>query len=259
MQERGDQWWSVRIKQAIEEKRLRLYGQTIFPTVEAADTNNNACEILLRMTDEQNQVIPAGEFIPAAERYNLISQIDRWVIHAFLKNFDADRQTSKHQSAQPTQYMINLSGASVGDEQFLEFLKTQLEQHPKAAQCICFGITETAAISSWSQAVRFIQELRALGCQFALDDFGSGMSSFAYLKTLPVDYLKIDGRFIEGMTEDPTKFAIVESINHIGHVMGMQTIAECVSSITTREKLQDIGVDYVQGFEISQPFALQWS
>ena len=256
IQQRGEQWWSVRIKQAIEEDRFCLYGQAIVPTIEATGKQFKAYEVLLRMIGEQEEVISAAEFIPAAERYNLSLEIDRWVISKFLSDDGPNQQTCEDKGCQPTQFMINLSGRSVGDEQFLHFLKTQLKNQPNIAQRICFEITETAAISNLSQAVNFIKELKLLGCQFALDDFGTGMSSFAYLKALPVDYLKIDGRFIEDMVDDPTTHAIVESINHIGHVMGMQTIAEYVSSVSIREKLQKMGVDYIQGYAIAKPSAL---
>lgn len=253
IQQRGEQQWSVYVKQALQDNRFCLYGQTIVPTSQSSGARDSACEILLRMINEQNEVIPAGVFIPAAERYDLISEIDRWVIHKFLSDYYPHQQNLAERNTLPTQYMINLSGASVGDEKFLQFLRQQLDQNPGAAQQICFEITETAAVSNLNQAVDFIKELKQLGCKFALDDFGAGMSSFAYLKTLPVDYLKIDGRFIEDMVDDPATVAIVESINHIGHVMGLPTIAEFVSSDAIREKLLDIGVDYVQGFNISLP------
>ncbi|WP_158535189.1 PAS domain S-box protein [Acaryochloris thomasi] len=255
LQQRGEQQWSVRIKQALEDDLFCLYGQAIVPTIENSG-KQYFCEILLRMIDEQNRVVTAGEFIPAAERYNLILEVDKWVISKFLNDFYPRLHMSKEQKAQPTQYMINLSGASVGDGQFLHFLKQQLGQHPEAAQWICFEITETAIISNLGQAVSFMKEIKELGCSFALDDFGAGMSSFAYLKTLPVDYLKIDGGFMDDLADDPATYAIVESINHIGHVMGLQTIAEFVSSVEIREKLQSISVNYVQGFDIELPKAL---
>ena len=255
VQQRGEQWWSVRIKQAIEEDRFCLYSQAIYPTVESAGDRSYAFEILLRMVDEHGQLVTASEFIPSAERYNLISEIDRWVVKKFLLDYSLHSSTSQEHSAPLVQYMINLSGASVGDEQFLDFLRAQLARHPEIAKHICFEITETAAISNIHQAVCFIQELKLLGCQFAIDDFGSGMASFAYLKALPVDYLKIDGHFIEEIVDDPATFAIVESINHIGHVMKMRTIAEFVSSQSIQTQLQKIGVDYVQGFNISEPCA----
>ncbi len=258
VQQRGTQRWSRRIKQALEEDRFRLYGQAIVPTTPAYQGKRQCCEILLRMVDEQDQVVNAASFIPAAERYNLMPEIDRWVIRQFLADHFKPPQMPQPGATQPSRYMINLSGASIGDEQFLRFLQEQFQQYPYAARQICFEITETAAISNLNQAILFIQDLKQLGCKFALDDFGSGLSSFAYLKTLPVDYLKIDGHFIKDMAHDPATQAIVESINHIGHVMGLQTIAESVGDSSTRKQLQDMGIDYVQGFGIALPCSMTY-
>ena len=254
MQQQGEQQWSLRIKQALEEDLFCLYAQAIVPTSEYS-TQASFCEILLRMVTANGEVVTAGAFIQAAERYNLILDIDRWVINKFLRDYYPLLQKSANETVQPLLYMINLSGANVGDEQFLAFLKQQLELHPGAAQWMCFEITETAVIANLNQAVCFIQELKQVGCRFALDDFGAGMSSFAYLKTLPVDFLKIDGRFMKDLVDDPATFAIVKSINHIGHVMGLQTIAEFVSNAAIRQKLKEIKVNYVQGFEIEMPKA----
>lgn len=259
VQQRGTQRWSRRIKQALEENRFRLYGQAIVPTDPNQSDIHQCCEVLLRMVDEQDQVVSAATFIPAAERYNLMPEIDRWVISQFLVDHFNPPQMAKTGADQPLPYMINLSGASIGDEQFLQFLQEQFQRYPHAAPQICFEITETAAISNLNQAITFINELKQLGCKFALDDFGSGLSSFAYLKTLPVDYLKIDGHFIEDMANDPATQAIVESINHIGHVMGLQTIAESVGDLSTRKKLQTMGIDYVQGYGIALPCSLTYA
>lgn len=256
IQRRGSQRWSLRIKQALDENRFRLYGQAIVPACQ--DATGQCCEVLLRMVDENNQVVTAANFIPAAERYNLMPEIDRWVIRQFLADHFNPPQIAPTGSAQPSPYMINLSGASIGDEQFLAFLQKQFQQYPFAARQICFEITETAAISNLKQATRFIAAMKELGCQFALDDFGSGMSSFAYLKALPVDYLKIDGHFIRDMLTDPATRAIVESINTIGHVMGLKTIAESVGDLTTRLQLHKMGVDFVQGFGIALPCSLTY-
>ena len=258
VQQRGTQRWSRRIKQALEDNRFRLYGQAIVPAAQDHGGLRQCCEVLLRMVDEQNQVVSAGTFLPAAERYNLMPEIDRWVIRQFLADHFNPPQISQQGADQPSPYMINLSGASIGDEQFLQFLQEQFQHYPHAARQICFEITETAAISNLNQAITFIQDLKQLGCRFALDDFGSGLSSFAYLKTLPVDYLKIDGHFIEDMADDPATHAIVESIIHIGHVMGLQTIAESVGDLATRRKLQAMGIDYVQGFGIALPCSLTY-
>ncbi|ABW28448.1 PAS domain S-box protein [Acaryochloris marina] len=259
VQQRGTQRWSRRIKQALEENRFRLYGQAIVPADPEQSEIHQCCEVLLRMVDEQDQVVSAATFIPAAERYNLMPEIDRWVISQFLVDHFNPPQMPKTGGDQPFPYMINLSGASIGDEQFLQFLQEQFQRYPHAAPQICFEITETAAISNLNQAITFINELKQLGCKFALDDFGSGLSSFAYLKTLPVDYLKIDGHFIEDMANDPATQAIVESINHIGHVMGLQTIAESVGDLSTRKQLQSMGIDYVQGYGIALPCSLTYA
>ncbi|NJK42182.1 MAG: EAL domain-containing protein, partial [Acaryochloridaceae cyanobacterium SU_2_1] len=210
------------------------------------------------MVDEKGQVVTAATFIPAAERYNLMPEIDRWVIRQFLASQFNPPQIAPTGSAQPSPYMINLSGASIGDEQFLVFLQEQFHQYPFAPAQICFEITETAAISNLKQATKFIKVMKQLGCRFALDDFGSGLSSFAYLKTLPVDYLKIDGQFIQDMLKDPATRAIVESINTIGHVMGLKTIAESVGDLSTRLQLRNMGVDFVQGFGIALPCSLTY-
>ncbi len=161
-------------------------------------------------------------FIPAAERYNLMPQIDRWVVSSLFASLkDADHQIQ-------SLYTVNLSGASFNDDRFLDFLKEQFSIYQIPPQKICFEVTETVAIGNLNKATRFIRQLKKLGCCFALDDFGTGMSSLAYLKNLPVDYLKIDGHFIRNIVEDPINTAMVEAINRIGHIMGLQTIAEFV-------------------------------
>jgi EAL domain-containing protein (putative c-di-GMP-specific phosphodiesterase class I) len=156
-------------------------------------------------------------------------------------------------------YAINLSGASVSDEQFIEFVREQLSLHQVPPQVICFEITETVAIANLRQAAQFMRSLKQVGCRFALDDFGSGMSSFAYLKNLPVDYLKIDGGFVKQIVDEPTDLAMVEAINHIGHVMGLQTIAEFVENEAILEKITAIQVDYAQGYGIAPPRPLTFN
>ncbi len=245
IKQRGQQQWSLRIKQALEESRFCLYEQAIAP-VNDADKKPHA-EILLRMLDEDGSLIAPGAFIPAAERYNLMNEIDQWVIRTFLA-------TPQAQTAQS--YMINLSGASIGDQEFLAFLKEQMAVVPIDPQTICFEVTETAAIANLNLALDFIRELKQLGFRFALDDFGSGMSSFGYLKALPIDYLKIDGHFVIDLDHDSTACAIVESINHIGHVMGLKTIAESVESTTIQAALGQIGVDFIQGYAVARPIPL---
>ena len=250
-QQRGERQWIYKITQAIEENRFCLYRQKIAPITESALLEGEHYEVLLRLLDEKGTIVPPMAFIPAAERYGLMPAIDRWVISTFFSHYKHLYQQQKN--TQRLLYTINISGASVNDDQFLRFLKEQFVQHSVPALTICFEITETVAIANMNKAVEFVSELKQLGCYFSLDDFGSGMSSFTYLKNLPVDYLKIDGHFVENMISDPINLAMVNSINQIGHVMGIQTIAEFVENQTIFEQLRLLGVDYAQGYGIARP------
>jgi EAL domain-containing protein (putative c-di-GMP-specific phosphodiesterase class I) len=196
------------------------------------------------MIDEAGFPVLPGNFLPTAERYNLVTQLDTWVVNAALDWLAA---------APEVRCTINLSGMSVANEDFLQFVLQAIATRNIDATRICFEITETAAIQNLSGANRFMAQLRERGCFFALDDFGSGLSSFAYLKTLPVDFLKIDGFFVRDMCEDQINFELVKSINEIGHVMGKRTIAEFVENDATLGALKDIGIDYAQGFGINIP------
>jgi diguanylate cyclase (GGDEF)-like protein/PAS domain S-box-containing protein len=238
--------WVARIKDALERDRFCLYAQAIVSLQEGTGAGGKHVEILLRMLGDDDQPIAPMAFIPAAERYGLMTQIDRWVIRNTFKILalpDIDISTCA----------INLSGGSIDDDHFFEYLLEQQHLHQVAWSMLCFEITETAAIASLSKAAALITRLRDLGCRFALDDFGTGMSSFSYLKHLPVDYLKIDGSFVKDMLTDPTDRAMVDAINNIGHVMGKQTIAEFVENDAILTCLRAMGVDYAQGYGIGKP------
>jgi len=247
---RGEMQWVSRITRAMEENRLRLFVQPIVPLFPSPDADVHY-EMLLRMIDDNGQLILPMAFIPAAERYNLMTSIDRWVVSAAFSTF--------HQLFPPVAgggksiCTVNLSGHTLCDEHFLDFIERQFAINQVPYPSICFEITETAAITNLTEAINFIRVLKAKGCKFSLDDFGSGLSSFTYLKNLPVDYLKIDGAFVKDMETDPMDRAMVESINHIGHVMGLKTIAEFVESEQIMAHLKAIQVDYVQGDFIKAP------
>jgi len=247
----GDMQWVSRISSALEENRFHLYAQPIM-NIENSETTHY--ELLLRMEDEAGAIIPPGAFLPAAERYNLISKLDRWVINTafqWLTDFPESREHISFCS-------INVSGQNLGDDQFRDYVMEKLKETKIDTSKVCFEITETAAIANLSNAMDFIITLKSMGCLFALDDFGSGVSSFAYLKNLPVDYLKIDGMFVKDIVEDPIDFAMVRSINEIGHVMGKKTIAEFVEDDAILDKLRSIGVDYAQGYGIGMPAPLEF-
>lgn len=241
--------WVASIHRALEEERFFLAAQAITPVDSSAEDGGNHYELLLRLKDPDGNLIMPSNFLPAAERYHLASRLDQWVVHhAFnwLSNnpgfMDGLRLCT-----------INLSGHSMGDPNLLAFIVQEVMKRPGIAKKICFEVTETAAIANLGHAVTFIKSLKEMGVRFALDDFGSGTSSFGYLKTLPVDYLKIDGMFVESMGTDPISQAMVRSINDVGKAMGMQTIAEFVDSEDTLNQLREIGVDYAQGYWIAEP------
>ena len=243
----GEMHWSQRVSQAIKEDRFQLYGQKIVPLGDGSNAPAHM-ELLVRLTDESGKPVPPMSFIPAAERYGLMPTLDRWVIRSIF-------QRLAEQAAIPegTICAINLSGQSLSDTQMLDYILGQLEETGLSPDHICFEITETAAIANLRDAIRFINILQGIGCRFALDDFGSGMASFGYLRQLKVDYLKIDGSFVKDMRHDATDRAMVEAIHNIGHVMGLKTIAEWVEDEETRELLRTIGVDYAQGYAIHRP------
>ena len=246
----GQMQWIGRITEALEHDRLKLYYQPLRAV--AGDERGDHYEILVRMDDGKGNIVPPGAFLPAAERYNCSHLIDEWVITNTLQ-WLADHP---EQLNRLSLCAINLSGQSIGNEHLQATIIRTLHTLDVPAQKICWEVTETAAIANLQQATLFINALRALGCKFALDDFGSGMSSFAYLKHLPVDYLKIDGSFVRDAAKDPIDFAMVKSINEIGHLMGKKTIAEFVEDDTTLKLLLDLGVDYAQGYGIAKPMPI---
>ena len=248
---RAQQQWCLQIDRALEENRFQLYHQSI-AQIEWTDGPYHHTEILLRLLDEQGQIIAPMAFIPAAERYRRMPSIDQWVVRQCLTELSkAERQPTENVAPQRL-YNINLSGASLSDDQFLTDLKTTLESSGVDPKILCFEITETVAISNLHDVTIFMNTLKQLGCRFALDDFGSGMSSFGYLRQLPVDYIKIDGSFIQNL-DDSLNAAIVSSICHIGQSIDLQIIAESVEDDTTRHQLKALGVDYVQGYGVARP------
>ncbi|HSG58678.1 MAG TPA: EAL domain-containing protein [Woeseiaceae bacterium] len=247
MRRRREMQWAARINNALEENRFELFRQTIQPL--QSDEGGAHYEILLRMRDESGGIISPGLFIEAAERYSITPSIDRWVIRSAFRWLVSEADERERLAL----CSINLSGQSLGDEKFLPFVIDQFRMSGLDATKICFEITETAAIASYSQANRFINALKELGCKFALDDFGTGLSSFGYLKHFPVDYLKIDGSFVKEILHDAIDREMVRSINEIGHLTGKKTIAEFAENEEIITMLRGMGIDYAQGYGVSEP------
>jgi diguanylate cyclase (GGDEF)-like protein len=249
----GAMEWVSQINRAFDEERFVLFGQRIKPVSPGRGDSYRQYEVLLRMRGDEGEAILPMAFIPAAERFNQMQAVDRWVIRQslhLLKQVTATREGAK------VSFSVNLSGASLCDERFAQFLQEQFAYFAVPSQHVCFEITETAAITNLTQAINLIREFKKLGCRFVLDDFGAGLSSFSYLKNLPVDGIKIDGAFVRGIAHDQMDFSMVEAINKIGHVMGLTTTAEFVEDGAIFGKLQGIGVDYAQGNWLHVPVAL---
>ena len=247
MRRRRELQWAARISNALEENRFELFRQTIQPL--QSDEDGAHYELLLRMRDENGGIISPGLFIEAAERFDKTPEIDRWVIRSAFRWLVSEADERERLAL----CSINLSGKSLGDEKFLPFVIDQFQMSGLDATKVCFEITETAAIASYSQANRFINALKELGCKFALDDFGTGLSSFGYLKHFPVDFLKIDGSFVKEILHDPIDREMVRSINEIGHLTGKQTIAEFAENEEIITMLRGMGIDYAQGYGVSEP------
>jgi len=242
---RGEMEWASRLQRALEEGRFILYSQKIMSVGGAAPLENHQ-ELLVRMLDDHGRIVLPMAFIPAAERYSLMALIDQWVIQnafAAISSLGARIGT----------YAINVSGTSIADERFLEFVREQFRRYLMPPRSICFELTETAAIANFDKAARFFGEMKSLGCLFSLDDFGAGMSSFGYLRHLPVDFIKIDGSFVKNVAHDPVDRATVQAINDVGHVMGKKTIGEFVDGEMGLAALREIGVDFAQGDWIAPP------
>jgi diguanylate cyclase (GGDEF)-like protein/PAS domain S-box-containing protein len=244
VRQQGELQWVARLNEALAHDRFRLFSQPIVALQDGADGHQ---EVLVRIAGAQGKLILPGAFIPAAERYDLMAPLDRWVVTHVCRHIHAER--SARPGAAPV-YSINLSGISLGDEGMLDHIIAAFEDNAVDPAQVCFEITETAVIANLPRAQAFIGSLRALGCHFSLDDFGSGLSSFGYLRTLPVDYLKIDGVFIRDLARNNVNRAMVKAINEIGHVMGIRTVAEYVEDPSTLDIVRELGIDYAQGHAV---------
>ena len=248
---RGEPSWVADICLALEEDRFLIFIQPIV-SLKEQETLQVHYELLVRMCDKEGRLVLPNKFLPALERYSMASVLDRWVIHkAFQMISDQPEFLARIQF-----FSINLSGQSIVNHEFSDYILSELEETGIPAEKVCFEITETSAISNLAIASNFIRILKEKGCRFALDDFGSGFSSLRYLKNLPVDYLKIDGAFIKNMTHESIDYAMVKSVNEMGQAIGMETVAEFVESQEVLQLLKDIGVDYAQGCGIGEPLPL---
>jgi diguanylate cyclase (GGDEF)-like protein/PAS domain S-box-containing protein len=243
----GEMQWVSRLHDALAEDRFMLRRQPIVPL--RSNTTGECFEFLLALREHDGRELPPGAFLPAAERYNLMPAIDRWVVRHALEWLTR----SPARLANVSFCTLNLSGTTLGDDEFAAFVQAALRELNVDPRKICFEVTETAAIANLSRAVQLMGRLREHGCSFALDDFGSGMSSFGYLKNLPVDYLKIDGSFVRDVVVDEVDRAMVEAINRVGHVMRLQTIAEHVEGAEHLDAVRRLGVDFAQGFALGVP------
>lgn len=253
LKQQGTIVWLGRLKKAFEAGNFRLVAQPIHP-LEPAEFKKPFChyETLVRLYDENNQPVPPDEFIPAAEAYSMMPRLDRWVVSKLI-------QTLKEvtQKVPRPVFAVNLSGQSLDEPAFLQFVLDEIQTAGISPGMLCFEITERVAIHNLELAQHFIETLKGLGCSFSLDDFGTGVSSFGYLKSLPVDYLKIDGSFIKDIANDDVANAMVRSVNQVGHLMGVKVIAEYVENDRVIQILREIGVDFGQGYGISKPIPIE--
>jgi EAL domain-containing protein (putative c-di-GMP-specific phosphodiesterase class I) len=247
--QQGEILWVPRLNEALNRDRFELFCHPIV-SLSPGLAQQRHFEIMVRLREPDGYLTPPGAFLPAAERYDLITQLDRWVIdHAF-------DYLQRRQDAERLRFSLNLSGKSLGDNELLAHIEHRLRNGDVGRHEICFEITESAAVISLLTACHFMESLKALGCRFLLDDFGKGISSFSYLKALPIDYLKIDGSFIRDIALDPVVRATVNAINQIAHTMHLQTIAEFVENQQILDELRNLEIDYAQGFHICKPFPI---
>jgi diguanylate cyclase (GGDEF)-like protein/PAS domain S-box-containing protein len=244
---RTEMQWAARITTALEEGRFELFGMPILAL--QVPERGAHLELLLRLRDDQGHIITPFEFIAAAERYNMMQSIDRWVIEHAFRWLASDRTAWEGLDV----CAINLSGQSLSDDKFLPWVVSQFERWQLDPKRFCFEITETSAVESFERANDFIRRLRELGCHFSLDDFGAGMSSFGYLKSFPVDYLKIDGHFVRNILTDEIDREMVRAITQIGHITGKRVVAEFAESEAVIDLLRELGVDYAQGYGVARP------
>jgi diguanylate cyclase (GGDEF) domain len=243
--------WATSIGEALDEDRFVVYCQPIHPLQQSQTVKHY--EALVRMLDREGNIVAPGNFIPAAESSGFIDDIDKWVFEKILSTLASLPAHKRNQLA----FAVNLSGYTISDEKFLDHVISRLKAMPLPEGCLQFEITETAAVKHFDKAAHFISSLQQYGCRFALDDFGSGLSSFGYLKQLPVNYLKIDGSFVRHMESEDVEYSMVSTINHLAHIMGLQTIAECIENQSQMQMLKDMGVDYGQGYYLAPPEPLE--
>lgn len=241
--------WASRIKSSLDDEQFELFAQAITPLSDPYGKPNHY-EILVRLRDENGNIVSPGVFIPAAERYNLMPLLDRWVLKTTLEQL---RKFNNEDSQRKVSVSINISGQSLSEDSFLQYAYSEISKSGIDTHRICLEITETAAVGNLDQALKFIETLREIGCLFALDDFGSGMSSFGYLKNLPVDYLKLDGIFIKDITQNEVDQVMVKSIHYVAQAMGLKTIAEYVEDESVLIAVRELGIDYAQGYGIDKP------
>lgn len=242
---RDEMQWMSKLTQALKENRFILYKQPIVPLC-SGERPKLRYELLIRLHDTSGRLIKPNEFIPAAERYNFMPTLDRWVIRTAFQSLADNNQ-------EDASYSINLSGTSLNTNTLLKYITQEYKKHNINPENICFEITETAAIDNLQKVANLVRELKKMGFKFALDDFGKGVSSFMYLSSLPVDYLKIDGEFVKNLLNNTVNHAIIWSINNIGRILGIQIIAEYVENEHLHDALIDIGIDYAQGYKFGEP------